>query len=173
MTGFTRFTCSPSRSAMRRSTPCGDGWWGPKLTVSSSPPKAPGCPVCVTVTPWPVASSIDKASGLLRRRQPRLVLFRELHRLAADGVVAAQRVSDPVVGHEDSRQLGMAVEDDSEHVVRLALVPVGGRKQVLHRVDLGRLAVDECAHAQVAQLLDVAQLVEQLETCRPFLRCIG
>src|SRR5207247_1664449 len=91
---------------------------------------------------WPLASSIDTASGLRRRRQPRLMLFRELNRLAADGVVAAQRIPDPVVGHEDSRQLGMPAEDDSEQVVRLALVPVGGREQVVHRVDLGRLAVD-------------------------------
>src|SRR5260370_17812091 len=75
------------------------------------------------------------------------MLFRELDRLAADGVIAAQRMPDPVVGHENSRQLGMPVEDDAEEVVRLALVPVGGRKQVVHRVDLRRGAVAQNAGA--------------------------
>ncbi len=63
----------------------------------------------------------------------------------------------------------MPVEDDAEEVVRLALVPVGRWKQVVHRVDLRRVAVDESADAQVAQLLDVAQLVEDLEPCGPLL----
>jgi hypothetical protein len=29
-------TCSPSRSTIRRSTPCVDGWFGPKLIVRMS-----------------------------------------------------------------------------------------------------------------------------------------
>src|SRR2546430_7953443 len=110
---------------MSRSTPCVEGWWGPKLTVSSSPPKAPRSPVCVMVTPWPLASSIDTASGLRRRRQPRLMLFREFNRLAAHGVVAGQRVPRPVVGHEDYGQLAMPAEEHSEQDVRRALSAVG------------------------------------------------
>src|SRR5258707_2457612 len=86
------------------------------------------------------------------------MLFREFDRLAADRVIAAQRMPDPVVGHEDSRELGMPVEDDAEQVVRLALVPVGGWKEVVHRVDLRRDSVDVNGAAAVAPPLAVPQL---------------
>src|SRR5712692_10217765 len=140
-----RLICSPSRSTTRRSTPCVDGWWGPKLTVSSSPPKAPCSPVLVTVTP---GDSITP-SRFLWRRLPELVLLGELDDLAAHRVVAAQGVSDPVVRHEDSGQPRVACEDDAEHVVRLPLLPVGGREEVVHGIDVGRVGGDECPHAQV------------------------
>src|SRR5262245_32530549 len=119
-------------------------------------------------------SSIDIARLSVRRwREPRLVLFRKLHRLAADRVVAAQWKPDPVVRHQDARQLGVAVEDDAEHVERLALVPVGGRKEVLHRINRRRVAVDECTDAKVAQLFHVAQLVHDLEARGPLARRVS
>src|SRR6187200_264530 len=52
---------------------------------------------------------------------------RESHRLAADRVVLAEGVPLPVVVHEDPLQVRMALELDPHEVVRLALVPVGGR----------------------------------------------
>ena len=50
-----------------------------------------------------------------------------------DGVVLAQRVADPVLGHEDAGQVGMAVEADAEHVERLALHRLGAGPQVEQR----------------------------------------
>jgi len=61
-----------------------------------------------------------------------LVFLTCVDHLTADRVVATQGVSDPVVGHEDARQVGMVVEDDPEHVVRLAFLPVGWRKDVVY-----------------------------------------
>src|SRR5213076_3174155 len=88
-------------------------------------------------------------SGLLRSGLPGLVLLRELDYLAADRVVAAQGVADPVVGHQDPRELGVSVEDDSEHVVGLALVPVGRWEQVVRRGDMRWVAVDERTDPQL------------------------
>src|SRR5262249_36205895 len=59
-------------------------------------------------------------------RGPSLV-SREAHGLAADRIVLAQRVSLPVVVHEDACQLGVPFEADAHQVVRFSLVPVGGR----------------------------------------------
>src|SRR5690242_11480424 len=150
---------------MRRSTPCVDGWCGPKLTVSISPPKAPVAVSRVMVTPWAMVSVI--ASRLGWRRLPRLVLFRELHHLAADRIVPPQRVADPVVGHQDAGQVGVADELDAEHVERLALVPVGGRKKVADGIDARRIAVDEGPHTDLLPGVEVAQLVDDLEARRP------
>ena len=46
---------------------------------------------------------------------------------AAERVVLALRVARPVVGHQDAGQGRVAVEDDPEEVLGLALVPVVGR----------------------------------------------
>src|SRR5688572_7250227 len=42
-----------------------------------------------------------------------------------DSVVLAQRMAFPVVAQEDAAMIGMPVERDAEHVVALALHPVG------------------------------------------------
>ncbi len=42
-------------------------------------------------------------------------------------VVLAERVTLPVVGHEDPGHVGMALEGDAEHVVDLALHVLGAR----------------------------------------------
>src|SRR5438034_943367 len=47
--------------------------------------------------------------------------------LARKNIVLSQRISFPVIGAKNSPQIGMPVEDDPEHVERLALVPVRGR----------------------------------------------
>src|SRR6478735_4505186 len=53
----------------------------------------------------------------------------ELHRDATGVVVLAQRVTDPVLGHEDAGEIGVAVEDDPEHVEDLALERLGAGVQ--------------------------------------------
>src|SRR5579875_809191 len=129
MTGFTPRMTSPSRSTTSRRTPCVLGCWGPKLTVSSSPWPAGGrSPVRVIVIPCtPVCSSLVSAirSSLRGRSLPGLVILREVDGLAADRVVTAQGMPDPIVGHQDPGEVGMALEHDAEHVPGLTLVPVG------------------------------------------------
>src|SRR6185295_10507200 len=56
-----------------------------------------------------------------------LFLAREPHRLAAERIVLAERVADPVLLHEDPHEVRMAFDPDAHHVPGLALVPVGGR----------------------------------------------
>ena len=57
----------------------------------------------------------------------------ELHRDAPDGVVLAQRVAVPVLGHEDAGEVGVAVEADAEHVEHLALQRLGAGVDVEQR----------------------------------------
>src|SRR5215813_9181733 len=64
-------------------------------------------------------------SSLRRCRLPDFVVFGEVDWLAADWKVAAQRVAHPVVRHQDSGQVRMALEPDTEHIPRLTLIPVG------------------------------------------------
>src|SRR5689334_21921156 len=49
----------------------------------------------------------------------------ELHGDAAGGIVLPQGVPDPILGHEDPREVGVARERDAEHVERLALHRIG------------------------------------------------
>ena len=70
------------------------------------------------------------------------------HWNAAEWVVLALRVADPIVGHLDPGQTRMAVEDDAEEVVGLPLVPVAGgvdaeqRRDVRVGVGAGHLELD-------------------------------
>src|SRR3954469_21664311 len=56
--------------------------------------------------------------------------------LAADREVAALRPADVVFGHQDPGQVRVAAEDDPEEVIGLALLGLGGREHLGHRVDL-------------------------------------
>src|SRR5690606_40207029 len=71
------------------------------------------------------------SAGSSRVRPPR-VRRRNLRTLVLDGnaaerIVLALRMPLPVVGHQDASQRRVAVVDDAEHVVCLALVPVRRR----------------------------------------------
>src|SRR6185295_282460 len=50
-----------------------------------------------------------------------------------DGVVLPERIALPVVREEDAPQVGMTLENDPEHVVALALHPVGASIERGHR----------------------------------------
>src|SRR5213595_1369617 len=115
MTGFISRMYSPSIVHIRRSTPCVAGWCGPRLIVKSS---------------FSGSSSLPKASSPMLRRSlipaRHLVLVEgEQDGLAADREVASLRVALVVLGHEDPAHVRVAVEDDAEHVVDLALLVVG------------------------------------------------
>ena len=87
-----------------------------------------------------------------------------LHGDAAQRVVLALRVARPVVGHQDPGQRRVAVEDDAEHVVGLALVPVVGGVDVDDardvRVGVGRgdLEPDPAVVGHREQVVDGVQL---------------
>src|SRR5262249_23659999 len=92
-------TISPSRSRTSRRTPCVEGYDGPMLIVTASPP------------PSSFSRTIDIASGPV-------TFERE---------ILAQRMELEVVGHQDAPPIGMPVEDDADEIVGLALLPVGPR----------------------------------------------
>src|SRR6478672_3858892 len=95
-----------------------------------------------------------------RRDAAALVIDRD----PPEGIVLALRVAGPVVGHEDPGQRRVTVEDDPEHVERLALVPVVGgvdahdRGDVRVRVGRGHLEPDPAVVGHREQVVDRVQL---------------
>src|SRR6185312_5753209 len=81
---------------------------------------------------WGVYSSVVGPPLIGRRDLSSVVL----HGDAAQRVVLALRMPLPVIGHFDAGEGGMAVEDDAEEVVGLALVPVGGGIDTEQRRDV-------------------------------------
>src|SRR5690349_9804514 len=140
MIGLQRTTSSPFSSSIRRSTPCVLGCCGPMLMIMVW-----SLPGSIASMGRAAASASDRrrtlptshrssATGIwLRGRISWLpsevkevdVLMRaspgrggalELHGDGAHRVVLAERVADPVLGHEDAAEVGVAVEGDPEHV---------------------------------------------------------
>src|SRR3954451_18836986 len=181
MTTRALVTVSPSRSMTSRSTPCVDGCCGPMLTTSrsdwcGSAPRVASHSPPVTVYTRPSVVSREPAYGsdvvvmagpsspvgaprVRRRDRGALVLDRD----AAERVVLALRVTVPVVGHEDPGERRVAVEDDAEHVERLALLPVRRRIDAGHRGDVrvlggdGDLEPDPAAVGHRRQVVDDVQ----------------
>src|SRR3954447_20916793 len=150
----------------------------PSVMVSQSPP------VTVKTRPSVVSRSVaypDCVIALLRSRprgsqadssrrslvDPPLVRGRNFGALVLDGyaaerVVLPLGVALPVVRHEDPGQVGVAGEDDAEHVVRLPLLPAGGG------VDAGHArhgAVDRHSHLEAypAAVGHRGQLVDNVQ----------
>src|SRR5581483_5883888 len=96
-------------------------------------------------------------------RSPRPRCFLELHGDAPDRVVLAQRVPFPVVGHEDARQIGMALEDDPEQVVDLALHRLGPREQLEEGRQCRLPLRDLGPHADPLAFLHVEEVDDDLE----------
>src|SRR5581483_7489134 len=136
MTAESPSTCSPSRSTISRSTPCVDGWFGPKLMRMMSALSTFDGSSCFTVgigcgmrepSYWP-SCTIGHAVRVGAIVTAWVSLgFREADGLAALRVVLAQRVALPVVVHDQPREVGMAVEADPHQVELLALEPVRRR----------------------------------------------
>src|SRR5881409_2777741 len=114
MIGLALTTVSPSSSSTTRSTPCVEGCCGPMFRVMVS---------------------VRTVFHLLRRELLEIRIGHgaigrvvdERHLLIAERRILAQRPAFPGLGQQDARQIGMALEGDAIEVVRLALVPVGGR----------------------------------------------
>src|SRR5438270_8218349 len=161
MIGLVRRTVSPSSSSMRRSTPwvlgcCGpmlmimvwssvsststSSWETPRRTAPCSRARTSSLVWLRSLISW-APSSVSAVRSVMA--SPRPGRFFELHRNAADRIVLAQRMALPVVGHEDACEIGMALEDDPEHVVDLALHGLGAGEELeerwQHGVGLGHL----------------------------------
>src|SRR6188768_3407859 len=131
---------SPSSSSTSRSTPCAAGCCGPKFSVKFWISGTAGI-LCVQVGLVPRVVADD-----LRHERTRLDADRLVHDAAFRGVVTHLDVADqrkvlaewmadePVVG-EQATQIGMAAEQDSVKIERLALEPVGGAPNVVDGVD--------------------------------------
>ena len=125
MTARIPATVSPSRSTTRRRTPCVDGWFGPKLTRRMSSRRC-----------FSGIDLEDRRHGLrdarslvdARRRKDRHQSSSEKRTGSPpERIVLAERMSLPVLGHEDADEVRVALEADPHHVEGLALEPVGGR----------------------------------------------
>src|SRR3954447_22273940 len=145
MTGFISRITSPSIVHIRRSTPCVAGWCGPRLIVkssvsgSSAVPKtgasglspawirSPGCAA------FSRSRSTDTRSSSLIPARHLVLVEGEQDGLAAHREVAALRMPLVVLWHQEPAHVGMALEDDAEHVPDLALLEVGRRVQVHDR----------------------------------------
>src|SRR5437899_12967660 len=140
MWGRAARTTSPSVRSSIRSTPWVEGCWGPMLRIISS--------VSMSSTRQPYSPAVLRASLLIdvpvggrevERAHADLLpghraLGHLLRRLDVHAVVEvrihpvlAQGMADPVVGQEHPPQVAVAVEDEPEEVVGLALVPVRHR----------------------------------------------
>src|SRR5205807_6386441 len=81
----------------------------------------------------------------------------------AHRVVLAQRVALPFVGHEDAAQVGVALEDDAEHVIGLPLEPVGPRPDAGDTRHCRRLPVDADDHPDAGGRAEIGQRADDLE----------
>src|SRR4029079_4912890 len=119
-------TFSPSRRSTTRSTPCVLGCCGPMLITSSlvsniAPRTVPGVSSAV-----PVLLHV----GLVARLAQLEPVFRVLHQQftrALERIVLPLRVALPVVRHQNPPAIRMIGEVHPQHVVDLALEPVGPR----------------------------------------------
>src|SRR5271155_1129284 len=177
-------TVSPSISRISRSTPCVDGCCGPMLTTIRSP----GSPLRAASTTWfqswpmraikvsePSSCAVFMASSsvvgppLVGRGNLRALVF---HRDAAERVVLALRMSLPVVGHLDAGQRRVAVEDDAEEVVGLALVPVVGRVDREQRGDVRVTVWRSNFQSDATAMGDRAQRVHPVQLASGFVRVV-
>src|SRR3990170_5654320 len=130
---------SPSSSSSSRSTPCVLGCCGPMLSSIVSPCRARSETRCfnssTVISRVEVGIAVRSLASVGFAPVDLVEVEGELHFFVAQGMVLAQRVSDPVVGHQNPAQVGMAAEGDAEHVIHLPLVPVGGRVDGFQAID--------------------------------------
>src|SRR5664280_2577498 len=163
---MTSLTSSPSSVTTRRSTPCVDGCWGPMLTTTSLKAR----PSTSEPSPRAVASSMRRSASLTASSGSGVSNCSNMRMVLDEvDVVLAQRVTDEIVLEQDAAQVGMPEVLDPDHVPGLALVPVGGRPDAGHGVDLGlgtwQLHVQfqvrvRLPRVHVVDALDVAHLVD-------------
>ena len=153
---------SPESSSTMRTVPCIAGCDGPMLRSIGSLGQLELAFVELVIDAVPSqlvsASSRDRRDAYVWRPKRHALVVRRTagasravaasasavrdERLRLVGrVVLAQRMPHELRVHQDAAQIGVAVEDDAEHVERLALEPVGAGPHADERVDLGAVAV--------------------------------
>src|SRR5262245_56219656 len=145
MTTSQSTTFSPSSRSTTRSTPCVLGCCGPMLSTSS---------LVSNIAPRTVSGCTLLNVGFLPRLPELQPVERVLHQQLArafERIVLALRTSLPVLGHQDAPSIGMADEADAEHVVDLALEPVGGGPHRRHRCER-RVLADLHLHAHAVSM---------------------
>src|SRR5215831_8170050 len=80
-----------------------------------------------------------------------------------DGVVFPERIAFPLVREEDAPKVGMAVEDDPEHVVALALHPVGAAVERGQGGTAHLAGAEPGAHRDHERRVEVFHATEHLE----------
>src|SRR4051794_8907081 len=176
MIGLMSRTTSPSRVAIRRSTPWVAGWCGPMLSVISSwvSPSPAGSDEIVIDSSRRRWSSVNEVMSAPRAGAPwsgslnvlpvgALFVEREQDRLPPDREVASLGVPLVVLGHEDPAKIGMPRELDPEHVVHLTLGELGPREQVTDRIDSGRVGGYPSLDRDPVHAVHVKQLVQDAQ----------
>src|SRR5688500_3764715 len=146
MCGSTRVTTSPSSSSTSRRTPCAAGCCGPKLIVKlRTCASGIGCFLLrfcarLLIAGKKVLSAFpggEVVEGTKLLRQPHflvddafpLVVVAHLD-MAGKGKILTQRMAGKAIVGENSPEIGMAGKQNAIKVERLALIPVGGGKNL-------------------------------------------
>src|SRR5215213_5416206 len=140
MTGSHRTTVSPSSSRMSRKRPCIAGCCGPMFMSSVSSPNSSRTSGFAS---RPAARPL-KAALSMRRSSLSISLPQILEGALGANFEAFQErvVVEVVLPHIQPPQVRMSLEGDAEHVIRLPLVPIGGRVDPGCRVYNWLLAFD-------------------------------
>src|SRR5688572_21709995 len=170
---------SPSSSSTSRSTPCAAGCCGPKFSVKFWISGTAGIlHVEVRLVPSVVADDFrDERTRLDTDRHIYDAAFRRVvtHLDVADQrEVFAERVADEPVVREQAAQIGMAAEENSVQIERLALEPIGSVPDLVDRIDDRPLvARAERFQPQAVVVRERQQVIDDGKTPRgPILRVL-
>src|SRR4051812_38961959 len=90
--------------------------------------------------------------------------MRELDRDLAGLVVLAQRMTVPILRHQDAREIWMVGEGDAEHVVDLALHRFRSRMQIEQRRTRQVVLGDLESESEAPSMLHVEEVDDNLES---------
>src|ERR1700735_566325 len=117
-------TRSPSSFSFTRSTPWVEGCCGPMFNIISSAPS--------TVVLTFVSSVVRGSLICLLAALDAQVLANPIRILLQYVVIFAQRISLPLIRHQNARQFRVAFEHNPKHVETFAFEPVCGRPDFAH-----------------------------------------
>src|SRR5471030_1262175 len=160
MTTSASTTFSPSSRRTTRSTPCVLGCCGPMLITSSFVSNIAPRTVAGVSRALPVLLNV-RLVARLAQLEPVERVFHQQFAGALERIVLPLREPLPVVGHQDAPAIRMAREVHAEHVVHLALEPVGGRPDARDRRHRLILA-DAHLHADAVPVTRGIQHVEEI-----------
>src|SRR5207244_2814218 len=155
------------RSPGSRVTPSGSRSTAPCSSSSSADSVA--LRGAISWAPSDVSIDSDRASCsrvLIRFSSTGLGWVLELNGDATHGVVLSQRMTLPVLRHEDAGEVGVALEADAHHVEDLSLHGVGPRVEAKERRHHGLGPGDLHPQPDAAALLEGEQAHDQLEALR-------